>query len=118
MDIQQRQFTDTSMIPEQPALAPNVELVGEMQGTGFTDRQWLIRRDGRFIQVSELLYRVAEQANGERTLEEVAEAVTAATDWIVTPDNIRVLLETKLIPLGLIATADGSVAPSTEDEAP
>jgi putative peptide zinc metalloprotease protein len=89
-----------------------------MQGTGFTDRQWLIRRDGRFIQVSELLYRVAEQANGERTLEEIAEAVTAATDWIVTPDNIRVLLETKLIPLGLIATADGSVAPSTEDEAP
>lgn len=113
----QHQPTASPEVPERPALAPNVELVGEMQGTGFQDRQWLIRRDGRFIQVTELLYHVAEQVNGKRTIEEIATALTEATDWIVTPDNVRQLLQAKLIPLGLIATADGSAAPRVEDQA-
>jgi hypothetical protein len=68
-------------IPEQPALAPSVQLVGEMQGSGFKDRQWLIQRDGHYIQVTELLYRVAELANGERTLREIAAELTERTDW-------------------------------------
>src|SRR3712207_1563140 len=90
-------------VPERPRLAPNVEFVGEMQGTGFQDRQWLVQRDGRFIQVTELLYRVAEQINGERTLAEIAEEVTGATEWMVSADNVRYILQAKLIPLGLIA---------------
>ena len=52
-----------------PQLAPNVELSGEMQESGFAKQQWLAQRDGRFIQLTELLYRVAEQADGERTHE-------------------------------------------------
>src|SRR5918992_2794429 len=95
-------------VPEQPALAPSVQLVGEMQGSGFKDRQWLIQRDGHYIQVTELLYRVAEQANGERTLREIAAELTERTDWVVTEDHVRLLLR-KLIPLELIATAHGSV---------
>jgi putative peptide zinc metalloprotease protein len=114
---EQKQLTTPTEVPERPALGPNVELVGEMQGTGFQDRQWLIRRDGRFIQVTELLYRVAEQVNGKQTIDEIAAALTEATDWIVTPDNVRQLLQTKLIPFGLVATADGSVAPRVEDQA-
>jgi hypothetical protein len=94
--------------PERPALAPSVQLVGEMQGSGFKDRQWLIQRDGHYIQVTELLYRVAEQANGERTLREIAAELTERTDWVVTEDHVRLLLQ-KLIPLELIATAHGSV---------
>jgi putative peptide zinc metalloprotease protein len=95
-------------LPERPALAPGVELAGEMPETGFTQQQWLLQRDGKFLQVTELLYRVAEQINGERTLEEIAEAVTASTEWLVTADNVRQLIEAKLIPLGLVATSDGS----------
>jgi putative peptide zinc metalloprotease protein len=95
-------------VPEQPALAPSVQLVGEMQGSGFKDRQWLIQRDGHYIQVTELLYRVAELANGERTLREIAAELTERTDWVVTEDHVRLLLR-KLIPLELIATAHGSV---------
>ena len=76
-------------VPGRPALAAHVDLIGEMQGTGYTDRQWLIRRDGRFIQVTELLYRVAERADGQHTLEEIAEGVTEATDWAVSPDDVR-----------------------------
>src|SRR5436309_13577792 len=71
-----------------PRLAQDVELVGELRGSGFADQQWLIRRDGRYIQLTELLYRVAEQANGERSIEEIAERVTAATDWIVEAEQV------------------------------
>ncbi len=99
---------DGLAVPVRPALAPNVQLVGEMQDTGFKDRQWLIQRDGQFIQLTELLYRVAEQADGERTVEVMAAGVTTATDWVVSADNVRQILQTKLIPMGLIATTDGS----------
>ena len=95
---------------ERPVLAPNVELVGEMQGTGFTERQWLLQRDGQFIQVTELLYRVAEFADGTRTLDELAAGVTQATEWEVTADNVAHLVHTKLVPMGLVLPADG-VAP-------
>ena len=81
-------------VPERPALSQNVQLVGEMPETGFTDRQWLIQRDGRFIQLTELLYRIAEHANGDRTLEEIAARVTDATVWVVTAADVRQLLRT------------------------
>jgi putative peptide zinc metalloprotease protein len=105
-------------VPERPALAPNIQLVGEMQETGFEDRQWLIQRGGRFMQVTELLYRVAEQANGERTLEEIAAGVTESTDWMVSSDNVRQLIQLKLIPAGLIAPEGGSSLPHEEGRTP
>jgi putative peptide zinc metalloprotease protein len=101
-------------IPERPALPPNVRLIGELQETGFEDRQWLVQRDGRFIQLTELLYRVAEHANGERTPREIAAAVTGSTDRLVSADNVRQLIRDKLIPMGLIATADRTVVPPVE----
>src|SRR5215211_3527261 len=55
--------------PVRPVLASTVRLVGQMQGSGFVEQPWLIERDSRFIQVSELLYRVAALADGRRTLE-------------------------------------------------
>lgn len=91
-----------------PALAPRVRLVGEWQGSGFQDRQWLIQRDGRFIQLTELLYRIAEHADGERTLDGIAERVTDSTEWMVTADQVCHLIRTKLVPLGLIVPAAGA----------
>jgi putative peptide zinc metalloprotease protein len=114
-ELQQGQSPGTEEVPERPALAPNVELVGQMQGSGFQDRQWLIQHNGRFLQVTELLYRIAEQANGQHTLEEIAAGVTAATDWLVSADQVHQILQTKLIPLGLIALADGTVAAHTQE---
>ncbi|WP_437686657.1 DUF3105 domain-containing protein [Sorangium sp. So ce176] len=96
---------------ERPRLAPSVELIGEMKGTGFKDRQWLVQRDGQFIQLTELLYRIAECADGQRTHEAIAERVTASTPWLVTADNVRELIQTKLVPSGLMAPAAGAVAP-------
>ena len=92
----------TSDVPERPALASGVELAGEMKESGFTDQQWLVQRDGQFVQLTELLYRVCEQANGERTAEEIASVVSGTTSWAITGDQVRYLIEKKLAPLGLV----------------
>lgn len=94
-------------VPEYPALAPDVELLGEMRETGFKESQWLVRRGGRFIQLTELLYRVAEAADGESTHEEMAAAVTRSTDWLVEADDVRDLVQARLIPVGLVAPPQG-----------
>ena len=62
------------------------------------------------MQLSELLYRVAEQADGESTHEEMAQGVTCSTDWLVSAENVCKLLRGKLLPLGMVAPAKG-VAP-------
>jgi putative peptide zinc metalloprotease protein len=82
-----------------------------MQGTGFKDRQWLVQRNGDFLQVTELLYRVLEHSNGERTLQEIAAALTGSTQWSVSPELVGEIIEKKLLPIGLVRSADGSVAP-------
>src|SRR5215210_820443 len=84
-------------VPEYPALAPDVELLGEMRETGFKESQWLARRGDRFIQLTELLYRVAEVADGGSTLEEMAAGVTRSTDWLVEAEDVRQLLRSGLI---------------------
>src|SRR4051794_15658980 len=47
-------------VPERPQIAPDIELSGEMQDSAFSDDQFMVQRDGRFIQLTELLYRVTE----------------------------------------------------------
>src|SRR5688572_32950763 len=86
------------------ARAAAVQLVGEMREVGFRDPQWLVQRDGRYIQLSEVLYRILEFADGERTASELAAAVTDHSTWIVDEATVRALIDTKLAPLGLIDT--------------
>jgi putative peptide zinc metalloprotease protein len=97
---------------ETPALAENVHLVGELQEAGFDQRQWLIQRDGQFIQLTELLYRVAEQLDGKRTLDEIARAVSEATVWVVTAQQVEKLLQTNFVPLRLLAGQERSGTPT------
>jgi putative peptide zinc metalloprotease protein len=77
-----------------------------MQGSGFVVQPWLVERDNRFIQLSELLYRVAEAVNGRRKLAQIATHLTKTTEWIVTPDLVRQIITTKLAPLGIVVMAD------------
>ena len=108
------------VVPERPSLRRGVELVGEMPDTGFAEPQWLIQRDGRYIQVSRLLYRVAEHIDGRRSLAQIAEVVTACTEWLVTADDVRHLLTSRLIPLGIVAAtdspADVTASPAKREE--
>ncbi|MDQ2787922.1 MAG: hypothetical protein M3Y58_23305, partial [Chloroflexota bacterium] len=53
-------------VPERPALAPNIVMSGEMEESGFAEPQWMVQRNGQFIHLTELLYHVAEQIDGQR----------------------------------------------------
>ncbi len=100
-------------VPELPARAEGVDLAGELRDSGFAEPQWLVQRDGDFLQLTELLYRVLEHANGQRTLAEIAAAVTESSDWLVAAEHVEHVIDAKLIPLGLIASA--SASPGGED---
>jgi putative peptide zinc metalloprotease protein len=102
-----------------PALAHGVELVGEFRDGAFVDAQWLIRDRGRFLQVTELLFRIAEQLDGRRTHGEIADAVTERVPWRLTAEQVRQLIDTKLVPLGVVdPDGDGDGAPLPRDRAP
>ena len=90
----------------QPKLAPGVELIGQMAGTGFVEQPWLLRSDTGFVQLTELLYRIAEHLDGTRSPEDVAASVTETTRWSITGDQVRWLIDTKLAPLRLVAVRD------------
>jgi putative peptide zinc metalloprotease protein len=98
-------------VPEQPALGDDVELLGEMKESAFLDPQWLISRDGRYVQVTELLYRIAEQIDGTRNWQQIAEAASADYERAITPDEVRDLIARSLMPSGLVKLPDGTAAP-------
>jgi putative peptide zinc metalloprotease protein len=98
-------------VPERPALRKGVQLVGTMQGSGFESQQWLVQRGGDYIQVSELIYRIIEQINGERTLEEIAAAVAEVTGRPVSANNVRYVVQTRFVPLWLIEGVDPPLKP-------
>ena len=94
---------------EKPKLADGVELIGRYEGSGFKEPPYLARRaDGQVVQLAPLLYVIAEAADGERTNEEIAAAVSEAIKRGVSADNIRELSDKKLRPLGVLTAADGS----------
>jgi len=95
-------------IADRPQLAPGIELGGEMQDGAYEQQQWLVQRNGRFVQLTELLYRVIEQVDGQHSTDEIADQVSKTINRSVSADNVRQLVASKLIPLGLVAKADGS----------
>ena len=60
-----------------PRLAEGIELIGEFEGSGFKEPPLLARRaDGQVVQLSRLLFLVAEECDGLRDAEAVADAVS------------------------------------------
>ncbi len=91
-----------------PSRADGVQLIGEMQGSGYRTPPALARRgDGQTVQLTPLLYATLAALDGHRTYAEVATAVTEATERSVSEDNARQLVE-KLRPTGLVSLEDGS----------
>ena len=97
----------TSVLP--PRLAEGVELIGESAGSGYKEPPALARRgDGQVIQLTRLLYLVAQKCDGNRDEAAIADAVSEEFGRGVSADNVRTLVEEKLRPLGVLAAADGS----------
>jgi putative peptide zinc metalloprotease protein len=94
---------------EVPTRADGIQLIGEMAGSGYRVPPALVRRgDGQTLQLSPLLYQVLEAVDGHRTTEEVAAAVSATSGRSVSAENVRELVQSKLLPLGLLTRSDGS----------
>jgi putative peptide zinc metalloprotease protein len=94
-------------VPDLPALMPGIQLMGMMPDTGFAEQQWLVQRGPTFVQLSELLYRVLEQVDGRRTLEEIAALARETTGRPVSANNVRLLIAARLLPLGLVVPVGG-----------
>jgi putative peptide zinc metalloprotease protein len=101
---------DASIPVEVPRLAVGVELLGEYQGSGYSQPPSLVRRaDGQVIQMSPLLYLVARQIDGSRGPAAIAQLVSDDLGRSMTADQVRYLIAAKLLPLGIVA-GQGTVA--------
>jgi len=83
---------------EVPRLAAGVELLGEYQGSGYSQPPSLVRRpDGQVIQMSALLYRVTCGIDGSRDPAAIAELVSADLGRSLTAEQVRCLITAKLL---------------------
>jgi putative peptide zinc metalloprotease protein len=95
-----------------PRLAAGVELLGEYQGSGYSQPPSLVRRaDGQVIQMSALLYRVACRIDGARDPAAIAELVSGDLGRSLTAGQVRYLITAKLLPLGVVAGEAPAAAP-------
>jgi putative peptide zinc metalloprotease protein len=97
-----------------PRLADGVELLGEYQGSGYRQPPSLVRRpDGQVIQMSPLLYRVTCRIDGSRGPAAIAELVGGDLGRSLTADQVRHLITSKLLPLGIVADDGAPAVPPT-----
>src|SRR5687768_16000922 len=90
-----------------PARADGIELLGELQGSGYKEPPSLVRRaDGQTLQLTDLLYQVLDAIDGRRDHAAIAEAVTAQLGKQASAEDIVFLVEEKLRPLGVLKNAD------------
>src|SRR5215211_1330372 len=91
------------------ALADGVELIGEFEGSGFRRPPLLARRsDGQMVQLTRLLYLVAEACDGRRDAKAVAAVVSDRFGRGVSAANVQQVAEEQLRPQGVLALADGT----------
>src|SRR5688500_788835 len=97
-------------LPERPQLAPDVKLAGQLEESAYKEPPWLLEREkSGYVQVTELLYRIAERCDGKRTYEEIAEEVSQETGREVSKENVAQLVTRELLAKGLVADAHGKV---------
>src|SRR5918999_772598 len=98
--------------------ADGIELIGEFEDRESRPPPLLARRaDGQVVQLTELLYAVAEASDGHRDVQAVADVVSERCGRKVTADNAAFLAERKLRSLGVLALADGTT-PALDKRAP
>ena len=87
-----------------PTLAPGVSLLGEYQGSGFTEPHYLIvRADQQVLHVSRLLFVVASHLDGRSSMEEIAGRVSQEYGRALDAEGVQFLVTAKLRPMGIAA---------------
>ena len=99
----------THLEDDVPVRAEAVQLIGEMRGSGYREPPALVRRsDGQTIQLTPLLYLVLDAVDGRRNHDEIASKVSERFGRLVSADDVRTLVDSQLLPLGVLQLADGS----------
>jgi putative peptide zinc metalloprotease protein len=95
-----------------PRLAPGVERVGEFTNGGSTVSGFLLRRgDGSMVMVSQLLFWLTEEIDGQKDFPELAERLSVKLGRTIDTEALSYLVERKLQPLGVMAGAPGDLNP-------
>jgi putative peptide zinc metalloprotease protein len=91
-----------------PRLAEGVELLGRYEDSGYREPPFMARRsDGQMVQLPALLYLIAEHADGTRTHEQIARDVSESFGRGLEAEDVQMLVNQKLRPLGLMTLPDG-----------
>jgi putative peptide zinc metalloprotease protein len=91
-----------------PRLAEGVTLLGEYEGSGYKTPHYLARRtSGSVVQLTELLFLVADACDGRRNVEQIAAQVSERYGKSLSTDNVESLLD-KLRPIGVVTESDGT----------
>ena len=93
---------------DRPVLAPATWLVGRLEESALEQPPWAVEQPQRgYVEMSELAYRVAEQATGDQTIEEIATAVSTALRRPVSAVDVEALIDTVLVPRGVVRAPNG-----------
>jgi putative peptide zinc metalloprotease protein len=104
----------TTSTRDVPRLAPDIDLIGEYQGSGYREPHYMARRpDGQILQLSHLLFLIASDIDGERDWDEIAAGVSDEYGRQISGEQVASLVDDKLRPIGVVADAGGEV-PATE----
>ena len=102
--------------PDSPRLCDGTELLGPYEDSGYTTPQFLVRRhDGQVIRVSQLLYLITAQMDGQHDLDTIAHQVSEHLDRKVTARDVEHLVATKLEKLGIVDGTTEATAPAAAD---
>jgi putative peptide zinc metalloprotease protein len=89
-------------------LCEGIELIGKFEGSGFKEAPYIARRDdGQVVQMAPMLYALAEEVDGERRYDEIAETFSHRIERGVTAEMVEMLIDDQLRPLGVVAPTDG-----------
>ena len=92
-----------------------VELLGPVSGSGLIQSTCLVQRqDGQVIQLSELLNLVLETAATEQSSPELARKVSSVYGKELSTEGLHHLIDSKLVPLGLIEDSSADSPPPTK----
>ena len=98
-----------------PAVVPGTLLHGPQPGSGYVVPPALVRRvDGQVLQLTPILYAVLDAVDGRRDLDQIAATASAATGRHLVGDDVQLLVNDQLRPLGLVLGRDGTHPPLTK----
>ena len=111
-DTTQSLSTGTSPQGDVPVLVSGTQLLGVQPGSGYVTPPLLVcRADGQVMHLTPLLYAVLEAVDGERSLDQIAALVSGVSDYELHADDVEMLVDEKLRPLGLVLGRDGNHPP-------